>query len=405
MESKHILIDDIQGQFDDINEVLDDYLFRLNITGKNALRFNLLTEEAVRLAKSILQEGEAVELWFDGNARVSHICLQAKCDMNANKAEEFVSISSKHMNEADRTFFDDLKEAIVKPKKATWSLAAYEAKLLIKRREDKYSQEAWENLERSVLASLADDISVGVKGKYVLMIITKDFTESIEEVNGKKPKLHTERIYFNNDSEFISNALSSVDLGLSALELSKKEELHVKLLFEETIGMVKEISGDFSAIIWAERYKRQCAIRLILATRMDIDKKTEFLKASTTKKNAAVVGIMDKIRDVIETGVLSYEGVSKLQQQYGGGGMINYGSMGTYIDVGISSAPGSYGGFSWSLEDYKNSLQEQMNGEFGKEAWDELEKSIVASLARDVIVGIKKDSVTMTIVYDVKEEK
>ena len=46
-----------------------------------------------------------------------------------------------------------------------------------------------------------------------------------------------------------------------------------------------------------------------------------------------------------------------------------------------------------------------MNGEFGKEAWDELEKSIVASLARDVIVGIKKDSVTMTIVYDVKEEK
>ncbi|SDB24982.1 hypothetical protein SAMN02910298_01251 [Pseudobutyrivibrio sp. YE44] len=402
MESKHIVVSDLQGQFDSINEVLDDYLFRLNITGKNALRFNLLAEEAVRLTKSIMDENDSVELWFDGNARISHICIQSKCKMDPNKQEEFISLSSKHTNDADRTFFDDLKETIVKPKVATWSLAGYEAMLTVKRREDKYSQEAWDNLERSVLANLADDISVGVKGNNVLIIITKDFTESIESISAKKAKLHTERIYFNNDSGFISSALNSVESGLPALELGKKDELHVKLLFEETIGMVKEISGDFAAIIWAERYKRQCAIRLILATRMDIDKKTEFLKASSNRKNAAVNGFMDKIRDIIETGVLSYEDVSRLQQKYNGG-MINYGAMGTYLDSGVGANPTYIGGVNWSLGDYRDSLQKQMVTEYGQEAWDELERSIVASLSRDVIVGIKRDSVTMTIVYDVKE--
>ena len=37
-------------------------------------------------------------------------------------------------------------------------------------------------------------------------------------------------------------------------------------------------------------------------------------------------------------------------------------------------------------------------------AWDELEKSIVASVADDVIVGVKDNKVQMTIIYKMKEE-
>ena len=53
---------------------------------------------------------------------------------------------------------------------------------------------------------------------------------------------------------------------------------------------------------------------------------------------------------------------------------------------------------TWSLNSYREALSDAENEEPAQEAWDEIEKSIVASLAKDVIVGIKKDLVEMTIV-------
>ena len=39
----------------------------------------------------------------------------------------------------------------------------------------------------------------------------------------------------------------------------------------------------------------------------------------------------------------------------------------------------------WSLEQYRNGIERKENSE----AWDELEKSVIASVADDVIVGVK----------------
>ena len=56
-------------------------------------------------------------------------------------------------------------------------------------------------------------------------------------------------------------------------------------------------------------------------------------------------------------------------------------------------------GISWSLYEYRNALSDSIDtSESAKEAWDELEKSIVASVAKDVIVGVKGDRVDMTVV-------
>ena len=43
------------------------------------------------------------------------------------------------------------------------SFVTGDAELMMKRQMDQYSEEAWDNLERSLLANLADDISVSVK--------------------------------------------------------------------------------------------------------------------------------------------------------------------------------------------------------------------------------------------------
>ena len=50
--------------------------------------------------------------------------------------------------------------------------------------------------------------------------------------------------------------------------------------------------------------------------------------------------------------------------------------------------------FLWRLEEYKNLVKKEEPAE----AWDELEKSVIASVADDVIVGVKGRNANITIV-------
>ncbi|MBE5916615.1 MAG: hypothetical protein E7273_07195 [Pseudobutyrivibrio ruminis] len=404
MQSEHVAIGQIKEQFDRVESILDDYMFRLDITGKNALRFSLLTEEALRLAKSIAGEKTGVELWFDGNARVSHICLQLETTIDANKKQEFLSISSTGENKADRTFFDGLRDFFIKPEAPTWSLVEYEAELMKKRKDDKYSMEAWDNLERSLLASLADDITVGVKDNHVLMIITKDFSKSLSNVGSRKPIVISNQIYLNSEESILEAAYKKVDGCVESVNLSGKDKLRVKLLLEETIGMFEEMTGEFTALMWIEKYDGQCAIRLVGNTKIDADKKYDLLSMSTSGENALVHGFMGKVKDIIQTGILNYESVMKLKQEYNGVS-VNYAGLGVYSDVGVATNPTAFSGMMWSMIDYKNELEHgKAENEGMMAAWDELEKSIVASVADDVIVGVKDNKVQMTIIYKMKEE-
>ena len=162
--------------------------------------------------------------------------------------------------------------------------------------------------------------------------------------------------------------------------------------------MLKALTADYHAAIWVEKYKHECYIRVTGKTEMSQDKKEGLLDMASQKGNTLVKGFMDKVADVIENGLLNYNNVMKLQQEYGGG-TVNYGTMGMYNGIeGMADA-----GIMWSLYEYKDSLKDAMGEqEHAKEAWDELEKSIVASLAKDVLVGVKGNRLDITIVCDIK---
>jgi hypothetical protein len=107
---------------------------------------------------------------------------------------------------------------------------------------------------------------------------------------------------------------------------------------------------------------------------------------------------MGKLGDVIENGLLNYENIMNLSQEYGGG-YVDYGSMGMY---GGFEGSLEYG-MMWSLNDYRTCLESvSEKDDASKEAWDELEKSIVANIANDVLVGVKGDKVEMTIICRMK---
>ena len=54
-----------------------------------------------------------------------------------------------------------------------WSLAKYRAGIDAAKDSDKNAEEAWDELEKSIVANIADDVRVGVKGDAVELVIEK----------------------------------------------------------------------------------------------------------------------------------------------------------------------------------------------------------------------------------------
>ena len=396
VQSEHIKIANLESKMDVAQEVVENFIFDTGIKGKDALRLKLLSEEVLRLAKSIIGYG-IMNFWLEGNSRVTKIYLTADNHMDKSKQEQLISVSSTGENSVEKGFFGKLRSlfTIDAPGNSTWSLKDYEEELRRRKEEDKYSQEAWDDLERSLVANLADDIEVGVSKDSIQMVVTKDFSEALGAIGSRVPQAKSEFTFVDSAKIDEGKIYARADELIEELEVSPKDAVHLKLLFEETVGMLKAMTTDFRAEMWFEKYKNVCCLKLTAKTLMNVDKKQDLLSVSSDRGNEAVKGFMSKISDVVENGLLNYSEVMKLQQQYGTG-YVSFGSMGIYGIMEGSSDPG----VMWSLSDYRESLgTDQENDPSAKEAWDELEKSIVASLAKDVLVGVKGDRIDITMVY------
>ena len=201
----------------------------------------------------------------------------------------------------------------------------------------------------------------------------------------------TEEVYVKNDGTGLDFAHSVVDSFVNAEKLSGRQAMHVRLLAEEMLGMVRAISGEFKALFWIEGDNKECRLRLNADTDMDPEKRRGLMSASSSGKNIAARGIMGKIREFIEVGMENYDDVSRLQMRYGVS-PVSYGML------GVDNETMNQALLSWSLKQYREEMSDTKDeSEENEEAWDELEKSIVANIADDVQVGIMQDKVELIV--------
>lgn len=156
--------------------------------------------------------------------------------------------------------------------------------------------------------------------------------------------------------------------------LTHKQALQLRLLCEEIDGMLPNIIDDFEGELWFDFEEGVCKVNVsIEIPELNTDKKKELIGVAKNKKNAAAVGIVGKIRNAIENFFLNEEMMESLAMS---AGSIGYGP-GYYERAGYACL--------WRLEEYRNSVKKEEHAE----AWDELEKSVIASASDDVIVGVK----------------
>ena len=206
--------------------------------------------------------------------------------------------------------------------------------------------------------------------------------------------METNRIVITNKGTGMEDALNEVESFAGKQDLDHKQTLRLRLLAEEMMGMVTGIVGDFKALFWLEGKDRNISLHIEAQTVVDMSVRDELLSVSTTGKNIAAKGITGKLRDLFETYMLAYEEVDR----YAAGNGMN---LFPYDEFDMMHAGMDISSHYWSLRQYKNDVGERApEDESAAQAWDELEKSIVGSLADDVLVGIRSDNVEMIVRKD-----
>ena len=156
--------------------------------------------------------------------------------------------------------------------------------------------------------------------------------------------------------------------------LSPKAALHLRLLAEEMMNMMRAIAGDVNGTFWIENDGAQFELHLRANTVVDFYKREQLLSASTNGKNEADRGLMGKIRAFFEP----IDGVPM---------MLDLNGDGTGTDL------------SWSMCAYREQVVQAVHQNLtgAAKAWDELEKSVVAHIADEVKVSIRFREAEMTV--------
>ena len=165
---------------------------------KEALSLRLLTEEMLGLMRALTGESEGV-FWIEDEDGEYRLHLRVRTRLNADERAQLLSVSSTGKNESAkglmgrlRDFFDwgsdadlaayngpllmpEMYETTSSPSLDwEWSMVRYEDALNSRMAAaDPAAQEAWDELEKSVVTHVADDIRVSIRNGNVEMVILK----------------------------------------------------------------------------------------------------------------------------------------------------------------------------------------------------------------------------------------
>lgn len=162
--------------------------------------------------------------------------------------------------------------------------------------------------------------------------------------------------------------------------LSHKKVIQLMLLSEELIGIQKGILGFSKGEFYIENEGNEFRLCLHADIFTDVLTQERFVEISSKNENIASKGIKGKIKYVINYLMNANSDV-----------LPDYDLFNSQSNFHCYATPTTYDKV-WSLEGYRGGLLE------GTEVWDEMERSIVANLADDVIVGATAKYIDLIVV-------
>ena len=166
---------------------------------RSSMRARLLAEETMSMVRAIVEDFEA-DFWMESTEECScELHLLAVADMNFKKRQDLINTSTHKRNEASVGIMGKIKDFIEgspfylgsgsnRPvgdyhmvgcvsyeEIQLWSLEQYRLCLEQDREEGENVDALFEELEKSIVANIADDVRVSVQDDNIEMIIRKNF--------------------------------------------------------------------------------------------------------------------------------------------------------------------------------------------------------------------------------------
>ena len=178
----------------------------------------------------------------------------------------------------------------------------------------------------------------------------------------------------DNGTKDLAAILAESDKVAVYNKLTHKQSLQLRLLCEEIDGLLPNIISEFEGSLWIEAEDGVYKVCVsIVIPEITAGKKNELIGIAKDKKNAAAFGVVGKIRNAIENFFLSEDTRAAFAASPEG------------LQLSARYCDGVDYVYLWSLEDYRNTVKTEEKAE----DWDELEKSVIASVADDIVVGVK----------------
>ena len=98
-------------------------------------------------------------------------------------------------------------------------------------------------------------------------------------------------ICVNTKGENLEEALDQTEAAARFRGLSKRDTLHLRLLAEEMLGVIRALTGERNAEYWIESTKNAFELHLTTEVLVNTLLRKELLKTSTSGKNAAAKGV------------------------------------------------------------------------------------------------------------------
>lgn len=208
MQTKKIEIDQKNTRVAQVMEVTEQFAQYLELEKKQRFYLNILVEESLGMIGMIAESFKG-EFWLEGEkGENSEIHLQFRTYLDAEKRKELLKVATQE-SEKSTGFMNRLRgviesclyaaledeeeetQTVSRPSAAyvprgvvlptaissgcVWSMEEYRKDVEKAENTDKTAKESWDELEKSIVANIADDIRVSMKGATVEMVIKKRF--------------------------------------------------------------------------------------------------------------------------------------------------------------------------------------------------------------------------------------
>ena len=163
------------------------------LEGKQALHLRLLAEELMGMVPELLEYCGG-NFWIECDDSEVDLCVELSAlTMSTELRDNLIDISKSKKNSAAKGIMGKIRAVVdymVYPDETqmydaffvkyglesavlmddTWSLANYKNNV-----GENHNEEAWDELEKSIVSKIADDVTVGVQGKKVKIVVKKKF--------------------------------------------------------------------------------------------------------------------------------------------------------------------------------------------------------------------------------------